>query len=281
MYNYHGEITEASKKDNVLSVRTICSTNYLKVTHMNSFRDVFVINPMYIFGMKRVLVIEDDPNIVELIKIHLKDLNFEVITASDGMAGLKTFEDQEFDLVILDLMLPKLDGMEVCRRMKKQREVTPILILTAKSEEIDKVLGLETGADDYMTKPFSVREFIARVKAIFRRIEVLHDKQDATILRRGALTIDRDKRKVLKSNRRIELTAKEFDLLWLFATHPGRTYTRQELLDLVWGYHYDGYDHTVNSHINRLRSKIEDDVTQPQYIHTSWGVGYRFAEPNE
>lgn len=231
--------------------------------------------------MKRVLVIEDDPNIIELIKIHLKDLNFEVVTASDGMSGLKTFEDQPFDLVILDLMLPKLDGLEVCRRMKKKREITPILMLTAKSEEIDKVLGLETGADDYMTKPFSVREFIARVKAIFRRMETLQDTKGTSVLRRGALTIDREKRKVLKGDQRIELTAKEFDLLWLFAAHPGRTYTRQELLDLVWGYHYDGYDHTVNSHINRLRTKIEDDVNKPQYIHTSWGVGYRFAESNE
>ena len=158
-------------------------------------------------------------------------------------------------------------------------------MLTAKSEELDKVLGLEVGADDYLTKPFSVREFIARVKAIFRRSEAIKQEiaipRSTSVISAGTIEIDREQRKVLLKGKRLDLTAKEFDLLLLFASHPGKTYTREQLLEQVWGYQFNGYDHTVNSHINRLRSKIEDDMSRPKYILTAWGVGYRFAEAEE
>lgn len=231
--------------------------------------------------MKKVLVVEDDINIVDLLEIHLKDLNCQITKSHDGIEGLGHALAMSFDLIILDLMLPSLDGLEICRRIRAKEIHTPILMLTAKSEEIDKVLGLETGADDYLTKPFSVREFIARVKAIFRRTEMtLSVAQPAAqqILKHDALTIDLDKRKVTINEKRIELSPKEFDLLILLASKPGTSYNRQRILNLVWGYEFDGFEHTVNSHINRLRAKIEPDITKPKYILTTWGVGYRFNE---
>lgn len=230
-----------------------------------------------------VLIIEDDPNIVDLMEIHLKDLGYELEWAADGISGLKKVLDNAYPLVILDLMLPKLDGLEVCKRIRAENKYTPLLMLTSKSEELDKVLGLELGADDYITKPFSIRELIARIKAIFRRMEA--DKEEATgpmpqkELVRGELVIYMEKRKVTLSGHPVELTVKEFDLLALFASRPGRVYSRQELLDIVWGYQFDGYDHTVNSHINRLRSKIEKNPSEPIYIKTVWGIGYSFDEP--
>ena len=232
--------------------------------------------------MKKVLVVEDDKSIAELLEIHLKDLNCEVSLASDGETGLDNALNKQFDLIVLDLMLPKLSGLEICKELRKKDDYTPILMLTAKSEELDKVLGLEVGADDYLTKPFSIREFIARVKAIFRRIEAIQkentNEDDISV---GNLKIEVSKRKVLLDNKRVDLTPKELDLLHLLATHPGRTYTREQLLSLLWGYQYNGYEHTVNSHINRLRSKIESDLSNPKYILTSWGVGYRFNESEE
>ena len=235
--------------------------------------------------MKQVLVIEDDKDITELLKIHLKDLHCKVITAHDGEKGFDQAKKNKFDLIVLDVMLPKMDGLEICRRVRADKNNTPILMLTAKSEELDKVLGLEVGADDYLTKPFSVREFIARVKAIFRRSEAMKSESatahNAEQIAFGDVEIDRERRKVQLKGKRLELTAKEFDLLLLFATHPGKTYTREQLLELVWGYQFNGYDHTVNSHINRLRSKIEEDMSKPKYILTAWGVGYRFAELEE
>ena len=232
--------------------------------------------------MKKVLVVEDDKSIAELIEIHLKDLNCEVLLASDGEAGLDNALNKQFDLIVLDLMLPGLSGLEICKQLRKKDDYTPVLMLTAKSEELDKVLGLEVGADDYLTKPFSIREFIARVKAIFRRIEAIqkeNSNEDDIII--GNLKIEVLKRKVLLDDKRVDLTPKEFDLLHLLAAHPGRTYTREQLLSLLWGYQYNGYEHTVNSHINRLRSKIETDLSNPKYILTSWGVGYRFNESEE
>ena len=232
--------------------------------------------------MKKVLVVEDDKSIAELIEIHLKDLNCEVLLASDGEAGLDNALNKQFDLIVLDLMLPGLSGLEICKQLRKKDDYTPVLMLTAKSEELDKVLGLEVGADDYLTKPFSIREFIARVKAIFRRIKAIqkeNSNEDDIII--GNLKIEVLKRKVLLDDKRVDLTPKEFDLLHLLAAHPGRTYTREQLLSLLWGYQYNGYEHTVNSHINRLRSKIETDLSNPKYILTSWGVGYRFNESEE
>lgn len=234
----------------------------------------------------QILVIEDDADIVELLEIHLGDLGYDVNWAKDGIEGLDKFRQKDYELIILDLMLPKLGGLEVCKRIREENKYTPVLMLTSKSEELDKVLGLELGADDYITKPFSIRELIARVKAVFRRIEADQarsndGKQKNTEMVFGELIIFPEKRKALLAGKQVELTAKEFDLLTLFAGNPGRAYSRQELLDLVWGYNFDGYEHTVNSHINRLRSKIEADPSRAKFIKTVWGVGYSFAEAEE
>jgi two-component system alkaline phosphatase synthesis response regulator PhoP len=229
--------------------------------------------------MKNVLVVEDDHSISDLIEIHLKDLNCNIVKSYDGKEGLYLATQNSYDLIVLDIMLPNVDGLQICKEVRKSENYTPILMLTSKSEELDKVLGLEVGADDYLTKPFGIREFIARVKAIFRRTEALlketDNKSDITI---GDLIIEVSKRRVLLKGDRLELTPKEFDLLLLLASHPGKTYTREQLLNLLWGYQYNGYEHTVNSHINRLRSKIEIDLSNPNYILTSWGVGYRFND---
>ena len=233
--------------------------------------------------MKKVLVVEDDRDIVDLLEIHLKDMNCELTKAHEGNVGLEKALAETYDLIILDVMLPGKDGLEICRELRRKDIVSPILMLTAKSEEIDKILGLEFGADDYMTKPFSIREFVARVKAIFRRTEMSENKKNANggskmFMQFGDLEIDMDKRKVSIQNQRIELSPKEFDLLSLLAAKPGKSYSRTQILNLVWGYDFDGYEHTVNSHINRLRGKIEPDIQKPTYILTSWGIGYRFNE---
>ncbi len=231
--------------------------------------------------MPQVLIIEDDKDIAELISIHLKDLVCQIKHCVNGEAGLAMASSEAFDLIILDIMLPGIDGLEVCRKLRAQEIITPILMLTAKSEEIDKVLGLEIGADDYLTKPFSIREFVARAKAILRR-QKAHQKSTennaGSIVRIERLIIEQDKRKVILDGNRIELTPKEYDLLALLAQHPGRSYSREDLLNLVWGYEFSGYEHTVNSHINRLRSKIESDFAKPRYILTTWGIGYRFND---
>ncbi|MDX1907117.1 MAG: response regulator transcription factor [Bacteroidia bacterium] len=230
--------------------------------------------------MDHVLIIEDDPDIIALLELHLRDQGYEVTLTQTGPDGLKAALHQHFQLIILDLTLPGgVNGIEICRQLRATGSKTPILMLTARSEEIDKVLGLEMGADDYMTKPFSIREFIARVHAILRRTrERASFTPGEKIMRFADLEIDRDKRRTLLRSKRIELSPKEFELLVLLASHPGRSYSRQQLLDLVWGYDFAGMEHTVNSHINRLRSKIESDMSQPQYILTTWGVGYRFNE---
>lgn len=231
--------------------------------------------------MEKILLIEDDPYIGELVSIHLKDLNCIVEISTDGREGYEKASNGDYSLIILDIMLPGMDGLEVCRLLRADKIITHILMLTAKSEEIDKVLGLETGADDYLTKPFSIREFIARVKAILRRINSLNNESAVNSSERltlEKLTIDTVKRKVVLNNEILDLTPKEFDLLKLLATKPGRVYSRSDLLDKVWGYNFNGYEHTVNSHINRLRSKIEPDINNPKYILTSWGVGYKFND---
>lgn len=228
-----------------------------------------------------ILVIEDDKDIANLICLHLRDLEFQCDWISDGRQGYEKASSNKYSLIILDVMLPGMDGFEVCKKLRTEKIQTPILMLTAKAEEIDKVLGLELGADDYLAKPFGIRELVARVKAIVRRNTLLTEAGQSLqkkILKFHSLSIELDKRKVMLDNKVIELTAKEFDLLVLFASNPGRVYSRQELLDIVWGYQFDGYDHTVNSHINRLRTKIEADVSNPRYIQTVWGVGYKFAE---
>jgi len=236
-------------------------------------------------GHGPVLIIDDDREISDVVAMNLRDLGFKTERANDGRSGLQRALSGQHSLIILDLMLPEMDGLSVCRRIRERNPYTPILMLTAKSEEVDRVLGLELGADEYMTKPFSVRELMARVKALLRRVETdraaASGKPAGGPVQAGELSIDFEKRKVTLSDRTVELTVKEFDLLALFARNPGRTYSRTDLLNLVWGYQYDGYDHTVNSHINRLRSKIEEDPGRPRYLKTVWGVGYRFAEPTE
>jgi len=232
---------------------------------------------------KRVLVIEDDRDLSSLVSINLTQAGLAAETAADGQAGLKRALAGGYALIVLDLMLPGLDGLEVCKAIRRVDAGVPILMLTAKSEELDKVLGLELGADDYVTKPFGVRELVARVKALLRRAEGEGPREEgeaetATI---GAITLDFPKRRVTVAGVVVDLTAKEFELLSLFMRNPGRPFSRSQLLDLVWGYQFDGYDHTVNSHINRLRSKIESDPATPVYLRTVWGIGYRFAEPTE
>ncbi len=230
---------------------------------------------------RRILVIEDNKDLAHLLEIHLRDLSFEVDLALDGRSGLAKAESNRYDLIILDLMLPGIDGLEICRRVRSKNTYSPILMLTAKSSEFDRVLGLEMGADDYVTKPFSIRELLARVKAIFRRMDELKSgsrEGKQAILNARELVIDPQKRHVSLKGKTVDLTAKEFDLLYYFAQHPGRVFTRSQLLDVVWGYGHDGYEHTVNSHINRLRAKIEENPSQPKYILTVWGVGYKFAE---
>ncbi|MEL6823055.1 MAG: response regulator transcription factor [Calditrichota bacterium] len=231
-----------------------------------------------------MLVVEDDPDIGQLVEMHLTESGYEVDRAMDGQSGLEKALEGDYSLVILDVMLPRMDGLEVCKQIRAEKKSLPILMLTSRSEEFDKVLGLELGADDYVTKPFSLRELMARVKAMIRRVNAVKEdsnEDSPAELSFSELTINMEKRKVTRSGTVVELTAKEFDLLALFAQNPGRAYSRQELLDIVWGYHFDGYDHTVNSHINRLRGKVEENAAEPKFIKTVWGVGYRFVEPEE
>lgn len=232
--------------------------------------------------MRNVLIVEDDPEIIHLLEIHLKDLGCSVTATSRGDDGLLKAIEQVPDLIILDVMLPGMDGIEVCQKIRANNIQSPVMMLTARSEEIDKVLGLEVGADDYLTKPFSVREFIARVKAIFRRQKMSAPKENSNsnlkIMQFGNLSVDIEMRKVILDNSKIDLSPKEFELLVLLSSNPGKSYDRTKLLNLIWGYDFQGYEHTVNSHINRLRAKIEPDMSNPKFILTTWGVGYKFNE---
>jgi DNA-binding response OmpR family regulator len=236
------------------------------------------LNPM----ARKVLLVEDDHDIAGLVKLHLQDICCEADIAAGGQDALKRHASQRYDLVILDLMLPDLDGLTVCQKLRAGGDYVPILMLTAKSSEIDRVVGLELGADDYLIKPFSFPELLARVKALLRRAEALSSGQsqasDHERITRGSLLIETDKRRVMLAGQELSLTAKEFDLLLHFARHPGRVFSRSQLLDQVWGYGHDGYEHTVNSHINRLRAKLEPNPAEPRYLLTVWGVGYKFTE---
>ncbi len=231
----------------------------------------------------RVLVAEDDPDIAHLVELHLRDLPCEVDVAGDGMSALDAALARAYDAIVLDIMLPRADGLAVCQAIRQRHIFTPILMLTARSTELDRVLGLELGADDYLTKPFSVPELLARVRAFFRRADTYAPKVAArdAALTFNDLAIDVERRAVRLAGVPVVLTAKEFDLLLCFAAHPGRAFTRAQLLDLVWGYSHEGYGHTVNSHINRLRSKIERDPGDPRFVLTVWGVGYKFRDAPE
>jgi two-component system OmpR family response regulator len=228
------------------------------------------------------LIIEDSDDIARLVQLHLRDIGCNADIAGSGEEGLLLFQKRSYDLVILDIMLPGMDGLGVCRALRADRDYVPILMLTAKSSEIDRVLGLEIGADDYLSKPFSIPELLARVKALFRRTHALTERAAGGLpdetLHRGELTIEVAKRRVRIRDREVGLTAREFDLLLHFARHPGQVFSRMQLLDQVWGYSHEGYEHTVNSHINRLRAKIELDPAKPRYVLTVWGVGYKLAD---
>lgn len=230
---------------------------------------------------RRILLVEDERDIADLVALHLEDVCDKVVIANDGHEGLHLATAQEWALIVLDLRLPGPDGLEICRTVRRERPYQPILMLTSKSSELDRVLGLESGADDYLTKPFSVLELTARVRAILRRVDQLRrgaEPEKADTVDAGPVSIDPARRQVLLRGENIDLTAREFDLLEHLARHPGRVFRRADLLDQVWGYGHEGYEHTVNSHINRLRSKIESDPSHPEMIVTVWGVGYKFSE---
>ena len=228
----------------------------------------------------RILIIEDDQDINQLIHMNLTDMSHQVESCYHGEKGYLQACQIPYDLIVLDLMLPGMDGLEICRRLRAQDNLTPILMLTARDSELDRVMGLEMGADDYLTKPFSVRELQARVKAMLRRYQMMTQALDSAppTIDRGHLKMDVSKRQVWIKNKPVELTSTEFDLLHHLAQSPGRVFSRAQLLDQVWGYNHSGYEHTVNSHINRLRTKLEHSPTQPNYVLTVWGVGYKFND---
>ncbi|MDH5456617.1 MAG: response regulator transcription factor [Gammaproteobacteria bacterium] len=231
---------------------------------------------------RRILLVEDERDIAELVALHLADLCDEVVIANDGHEGMRLATTGDWALLVLDLRLPGPDGLEICRAVRRDRPYQPILMLTSKSSELDRILGLETGADDYLTKPFSVLELAARARAILRRVEQLQaaardNGVGKPAIDAGPVTIDPSRREVTLNGESVELTAREFDLLEHLASHPGRVFRRADLLDQVWGYGHEGYEHTVNSHINRLRAKIEADPSHPEIIVTVWGVGYKFS----
>lgn len=227
-----------------------------------------------------VLVVEDERELALVIQRHVEELGYEVQVASSGERALEAASSRSFDLVLLDIMLPGIDGLDVCRRLRAAKMYMPVIMLTARSSEVDKVLGLETGADDYITKPFGLKELGARIRAMFRRAET-HGQGGqagtAPITVGNVLWIAPDSREVRVRGQDLALTQKEFDLLLHFVRNPGRVYTRAQLLDAVWGYTHDGYEHAVNCHINRLRAKIERDPGAPELLLTAWGVGYKFA----
>jgi len=226
----------------------------------------------------RVLVVEDDRDFAELVKISLEQEGYRVDVEHDGTAGQARADAEAFDLVLLDWMLPGTDGTDICRHLRAREQYTPIMMLTARDCEVDRVLGLELGADDYLSKPISVRELIARVRALLRRANAMRSPAQTSILERGSLRIELAKRRATFAAKEINLTAKEFDLLAHFAGSPGVVFTRQELLETVWGYRFDGYEHTVNSHINRLRNKLRPAGCSAALVETVWGVGYKFRE---
>jgi DNA-binding response OmpR family regulator len=231
----------------------------------------------------RVLLVEDDAAVADVVALHLRAAGYHVVHAADGALALWRIGAEPWDLVLLDLMLPGADGFEICRHLRTQKSHVPIIILSARTAESERVLGLELGADDYLAKPFSMLELTARVRALLRRVAEVKAQVKAQpgvpTLQAGSLRLDPMHRRVLLAGQPLSLTLREFDLLHFLATHPGRVFTRSELLAHVWGAGFDGYEHTVNSHINRLRAKIDADATRPRLIETVWGLGYQFNAP--
>lgn len=227
---------------------------------------------------KDVLVVEDDDAIADALAVHLTQAGFSAHREADGLLAMAAIDRQRWDLVLLDLMLPGADGWDVCRHLRARHPDVPVIMLSARSAEAHRVLGLELGADDYLAKPFSMLELIARIRALLRRVDLLKAVAPpaATLCRFGTFVLDTQRRELRRGAAIIALTLREFDLLLFLVQHAGRAYSRDELLQHVWGSRFDGYEHTVNSHINRLRGKIEDDARAPRFIVTVWGVGYRF-----
>lgn len=225
----------------------------------------------------KILVVDDEKLLVKGLKFNLEQEGYKVETAFDGEEAIRLAHDETISLILLDLNLPKVDGFTVCRTIRGFSNV-PIIMLTAKSDDIDKILGLEYGADDYVTKPFNVREVTARVKAILRRVNPAPKGDKNRVVVSGNITLDYNFRRVQVDDKTIELTSKEFDLLELFLKNPGKVYTRENLLDIAWGFDYPGDVRTVDVHIRRLREKIEDNPADPQYIRTKWGVGYYYKK---
>ena len=226
---------------------------------------------------KTILLVEDDEDIATLLRLNLQDEGYQIVHEADGGQALARLETQVWDAVILDLMLPGVDGLEICRRIRQMTRYLPVIIISARTSEMHRVLGLEMGADDYLAKPFSLLELIARVKALFRRQQAMGQAQADGHIQAHGLTIDPLARSVLLHGQVVDLTPREFELLYFFARHPGEVFSRLALLEQVWGYQHEGYEHTVNTHINRLRSKIERDPAEPDIILTVWGKGYKFA----
>lgn len=230
-----------------------------------------------------IAILEDDPNIRSLLKIILSELNLPIDEYDNGWKGLDALTQKKYSLLVLDLMLPGVNGIEICRKIRQANNQMPILMLTSKSEEDDKIAGLDIGADDYLTKPFSNGELLARVKALLRRSEVKSgiEKKEHQIISIGSLALDISNRLLTKNGIDVNLTGKEFDLIQLFMSNAGRNFTRMDILERVWGDHFEGLEHTVNSNINRLRSKIEVDPVHPKYLVTVWGLGYKFNKNPE
>ncbi len=225
----------------------------------------------------KVLIVDDEKLLVKGIKFNLEQDGYQVVTAFDGEEAIRLAHDESIDLILLDLMLPKADGFTVCREIRGFSNV-PIIMLTAKSEDIDKILGLEYGADDYITKPFNIREVTARIKAILRRVNPAPKGDKSKLMVSGNITLDYNFRRAMVGDRVVELTSKEFDLLELFLKNPDRVYTRESLLDILWGIGYPSEERTIDVHMRRLREKIEDNPAEPKYLKTKWGVGYYYKE---
>lgn len=236
--------------------------------------------------MDKILIVEDDQDIADLICLNLQELSLDVDHCISGEQALEKLEQQDYQLVILDVMLPGISGLDVCRKLREAKPEQVILMLTSRDTEIDRVLGLELGADDYMTKPFSVRELQARIRTQLRRLHLVAEQtlkvkqaqSPEQYLTLGKLQIDNLTHKTLLAGKELDLTSTEFDLLLYLASHPEQVFSREQLLSSVWGYHHSGYEHTVNSHINRLRSKVEKNATKPEIVQTVWGVGYKLSK---
>ncbi len=230
-----------------------------------------------------ILLVEDDRELGRLIANRLAEEQYHVAWVESGPAALESVKEQTPHILLLDIMLPGMDGLEVCRRLRAEHPLMHVIMLTARSAELDRVVGLEVGADDYVTKPFSLQELVARVRAAVRKLRLRHeemavarDDDEEEPIRFGNVVLDRRRRRVEMDGREVHLTVREFDLLTFLAAHPDRPFTRAQLLETIWNIRYEGYDRTVDSHIQRLRAKVEEDPGNPQFIRTVWGVGYRF-----